>query len=268
MTARPAELTSAAISAFARDPGRSAAAIVRSPAGHWSGGVADHVPRPAASLLKLGIAMAAERALQHDEGPIPGQVRIGEILGTDPSPSALRTLHEDITLRPADVLGLMISLSDNPCATWLLAAVGPARVRAALSGADIHDVHVAEPAACAGPIRGRCTAGQALALAIAAGDASRHPLTAAAMEHVVHAARIPIGVQRADIRVAHKTGSLTGVANDVAVIDCHGAEVLVAFLTEQQHDPLVTGHEMGLCTRRILDAWGLGARTSRSFASP
>jgi hypothetical protein len=41
-----------------------------------------------------------------------------------------------------------------------------------------------------------------------------------------------------------------------------------AFLTEEQPDPLVTGYEMGLCTRRILDAWGLGARTSRSLASP
>lgn len=269
MSATAAGLSAHAVAAFARDTGRSASVIVRTATGAWRGGAADDTPRPGASLFKLGIAMAVERALQAEPDSLPSAVRVGDILATDPSPSALRAIDAGIRLGPSDVLGLMISLSDNPCATWLARAAGPDAVDAALSDADIDDIEATDPGAGAGPLTGRCTALQALALVHHAADAARHPLTAEAMANVVHAARIPIGVNDRDIRVAHKTGSLAGVANDVAVIDCRdGARVTVAFLTEEQHDPLVTGYEMGLCTRRILDAWGLGARASRSLASP
>ncbi len=258
-----------AVAAFARDAGRSASVIVRTATGTWHGGAADDTPRPAASLLKLGIAMAVERVLQVEPDSLPSVVRVGEILASDPSPSALRAIDAGIRLGPSDVLGLMIALSDNPCATWLAGAAGPDAVGAALSDAGIHDIQPIDPGRGVGPLTGRCTALQALALVHHAADTSRHPLTAEAMANVVHAARIPIGVNDQDIRVAHKTGSLAGVANDVAVIDCRGgARVTLAFLTEEQPDPLVTGYEMGLCTRRILDAWELGARTSRSLAFP
>ena len=59
---------------------------------------------------------------------------------------------------------------------------------------------------------------------------------------------------------------IAGVANDVAVINCAGGTVWIAFLAEAQHDTLVTGYEMGICTRELLDAWGLGARGTRSLA--
>lgn len=268
MSARGHQLGLRALGEFARDPGRSASVVVRSPAGEWRGGARDDVPRPAASLLKLGIAMAAERMLRAGPGRLPHRITTGAILDGDPSPSALRALGPGVALTPADVLGLMIALSDNPCATWLADAVGDDAVRHALARGGIDDVHAAEPASCMGPVSGRCTAAQAIDLVSLAADASQHPVTAAAMEHVVHAARIPLGVDRHDIRVAHKTGSLAGVANDVAVIECDDTQVLVAFLTEEQSDPLVTGYEMGICTRRILEAWGLGARGSRSFAAP
>lgn len=268
MSDRAHELSLQALGEFARDPGRSVAVVVRSPAGEWRGGARDDVPRPAASVLKLGIAMAAERILRTDPNALAHRAPAEAILTGDPSPSALRAVHPRVPLGPADVLGLMVSLSDNPCATWLADAVGEDAVRRALARAGIENVGPVEPGRCIGPLSGRCTAVQALDLVALAADASQHPLTAAAMEHVVHAARIPLGVERDDIRMAHKTGSLAGVANDVAVIECHDMQVRVAFLTEDQHDPLVTGYEMGICTRRILRAWGLGARGSRSFAAP
>lgn len=267
MSTAAAEAGDRAVAAFARDAGRSASVSVQSTAGSWHGAAADDVARPAASLLKLGIAIAAERALGHG-APLPASVPAGDILGGDPSPSALRAIDPGIELGVRDVLGLMITLSDNPCATWLCGAVGNQAVRHALAAHGITGIHARDPSAREGPLAGRCTTAQALALAVAAADPAQHPVTAAAMENVVHAARIPIGVQRADLRVAHKTGSLPGVANDVAVIDCGTTRVHVAFLSEDQPDPLVTGYEMGLCTRRILDAWGLGARASRSLSAP
>jgi len=41
--------------------------------------------------------------------------------------------------------------------------------------------------------------------------------------------------------------------------------VSLAFLTEHQHDTLVTGYEMGICTRGLLQAWGLAVRRTRSL---
>lgn len=267
MTTRSAEAGERAVASFARDAGRSASVSVISPAGTWHGAAADDVPRPAASLLKLGIALATERAMEQGV-VLPSSVPAGQILEADPSPSALRAIDPGIELGVRDALGLMITLSDNPCATWLCDAVGNQGVRAALAEHGITDVHVRHREAREGPLAGRCTTAQALSLAVAAADPARHPATATAMANVVHAARIPIGVQRGDVRVAHKTGSLPGVANDVAVIDCGSARVHVAFLSEDQPDPLVTGYEMGLCVRHILDAWGLGATASRSLSAP
>jgi hypothetical protein len=48
------------------------------------------------------------------------------------------------------------------------------------------------------------------------------------------------------------------------VLECVGGTAQIAFLTESQHDTLVTGYAMGLCTRQVLDAWGLSVRTTVS----
>ena len=53
---------------------------------------------------------------------------------------------------------------------------------------------------------------------------------------------------------------MTGVAHDAAVLDCDRGQVIVAFLSDAQHDTLVTGYEMGLCTRGVLQTWGLSVR--------
>ena len=76
--------------------------------------------------------------------------------------------------------------------------------------------------------------------------------------------RIPLGVRRSDIDVAHKTGTLRSVAHDVALLDVPGGQVWLAFLSDAQHDTLVTGYEMGLCTQQVLGAFDLQVTSSRS----
>ena len=102
--------------------------------------------------------------------------------------------------------------------------------------------------------------------AAASTDAARNPLTAAALHNTIRSSRIPLGADGLDVRLAHKTGSLAGVAHDVANIDCVHGTLSLAFLTEDQHDTLVSGYEMGICTRGLLQAWGLAVRRSRSLA--
>ena len=174
-------------------------------------------------------------------------------------------LSLDSRLPVPDVIGLTIALSDQACAAWLLEAVGIARVRALIERERLAIEAHCDPLAAGGPLTGTATASAALRLIELADDRSRYPLLAASLEQVVQASRIPLGATEEDLRLAHKTGSLSGVANDVAVIGCAAGSVRLAFLSEDQHDTLITGYEMGICTRGVLEASGLVAQTSVSL---
>jgi hypothetical protein len=106
-----------------------------------------------------------------------------------------------------------------------------------------------------------------VALIRSAADPDRFPACARALQHSIINSRIPLGVTAEDIDIAHKTGTLTGVAHDVAHLACRGGDVWLAFLSESQHDTLVTGYEMGLCTRELLECVGLQVMRSRSVAT-
>jgi hypothetical protein len=117
-----------------------------------------------------------------------------------------------------------------------------------------------------GPLTGTTTADDAVRLVRRLRDPGRYPMCLQALRNTLHASRIPLGADEADVVVAHKTGSLAGVAHDVAVLDCAGGTVLIAFLTDQQHDTLVAGYEMGICTRGVLQTWGLSVRHTAGLA--
>ena len=268
--ARPtssASVSAGLLAAFARKPGRSVLARVMTPAGTWEGGAAADVARPAASLLKVPLAMAVETAFAAGLLDPDAAVPVRALLDTYDGRSPLHVLDQRRVLAAREVLGVCLSLSDRACATWLLDRVGLAAVAeaAADAGCTATSMELA-PDDPGGPLVGSTTARDALALLAAAADAARYPITDRALRNNIRDSRIPLGATTLDVDIAHKTGSLFGVANDVAVIDCAGGRVWIAFLTEAQHDTLVTGYEMGICTRELLEAWGLGARGTRSLA--
>lgn len=59
------------------------------------------------------------------------------------------------------------------------------------------------------------------------------------------------------LRPAHRTGTLAGVANDVAVLACPNGTLAPAFLAERRHDPPKSGGETGICRRGLLETLGL-----------
>jgi beta-lactamase class A len=264
---RLAERSSSLLHAYAREPGRSVFARVQAAGAAWEGGVAEDAPRPAASLLKVPLALAAEEAAREGRLDAAAPVPLEELLEL-PGAGPLHVLHSALDLTVADVLGLSIAWSNRACATWLLTEVGVDTVRAAASAAGCAATTIGEAPADdpGGPLAGQTTARDALRLLAAAADERRHPLTAGALRHTALNSRIPLGADGADVDIAHKTGTLAGVANDVAVIDCHGGRLDIAFLTAGQHDTLVSGYEMGICTRELLAAWGLAVSRSRSIA--
>ena len=252
---------------YAREPGRSVLVRVQLPGTVWEGGVAADEPRPAASLLKVPLALAVEAAFSAGRLDPEAAVTVEELIAGRAGAGPLHVLTGELMLTGADVLGLCLALSDRACATWLLEAVGLAAVRdaAAAAGCEATTMSAVDDHPSA-PLLGSTTARDALCLLAAATDEEHYPLTAHALRNTALNSRIPLGADDLDVRLAHKTGTLAGVANDVAIIDCTGGTVSLAFLTEAQHDTLVSGYEMGICTRALLDAWGLAVRRSRSIA--
>lgn len=239
-----------ALAAFCREPGRSAYAEIDGPLGHWSGGVDAGAPRPAASLLKVPLAMAVE-PLVDDLTP----QRVRDLLDRPGDASVLHVLSPDRMLSPSEMLGLMLAASDAPCARWAARSVGLDAVRAVLTSVGAESTTcVADPEF---GLLGQTTAFEAIRLLQAACNARRYPVSASALENSIVNSRIPLGATEEDVTVAHKTGTLGGVANDVARLTCDAGEVWLAFLSDDQHDTLVTGYEMGVCARALLEAAGL-----------
>lgn len=251
---------------FAREAGRSAAIHVKAGGAEFTEGVCEEVARPAASLLKVPLVMAAEEALQDGSLRARKRIKVSDLLAGFDGPSALRVLSPGSPLHVAELIGLAIALSDQACSAWLLGAVGITRVRALIEREGLAIEALSDPLAAGGPLTGTATASAALRLIELADDPTRYPLLATSLEQVVQASRIPLGATEEDLRVAHKTGSLSGVANDVAVIECAAGSVRLAFLSEHQHDTLITGYEMGICTRGLLEASGLVAQNSFSLS--
>jgi beta-lactamase class A len=253
----------AALNAFAREPGRSVWLDVTTPAARWQSGVAPDAVRPAASLLKLALAMAVEAELGDRLDDM--SVRVGDVLGNGSDSSVLHVLRPDLRLSAGDLLGLMVSASDGPSARWHLEQIGLDAVTEALeSSGCTRTVATVQDIEGEVSLAGSTTARDAVRLLLAATDAAAFPLTAHALASSIRNSRIPLGVTDVDVRIAHKTGTLPGVAHDVALIEAVDGRVAMAFLTEEQHDTLVTGYEMGQCARAVLEAWGLAARHTTS----
>lgn len=254
----PAELR-AILEIYARPPGRSAYAVIATPEWTWTGGVAEDVRRPAASLLKVAVGIALEERLTSLDSP-----RVGDLLRAD-DVSVLHALDPGRHVQPSELLALMLSASDAPSTRWAVDQVGLTATQDVLASVGADDSVVTADGDYG--VLGVTTARDAVRIVHAADDPARFPACARALRHSIMNARIPLGVSSQDITIAHKTGTLAGVANDVAHLGCDRGDLWVAFLSDGQHDTLVTGYDMGLCTRALLESSGLRASRSRSFAT-
>lgn len=245
------------LTAFAADEGRSAYAVAETQVGLWSGGIYEDTPRPAASLLKLVVAMALEPLIQRLE-----QQRVSDLLTATDISTVLRSFDPDRLLSPAEMLRLMLSASDGPCTRWAVSATGIDRIRKTLAEIDVGQTEIVIDEH--GMPMGITTARNAIQLIRAVTDNQFFPIGAFSLQHSIRNSRIPLGATSPDVEIAHKTGTLTGVAHDVARIQCANGTLWIAFLSNNQHDTLVTSYEMGCCTRALLVALGLEARTTVS----
>jgi len=239
-------------------PGRSALIRIRTDGADWEYGVDPDRPYRAASLLKLGIAIAAEdeiRAGAIDQG---AAITVSEIGARQNDHSVLDLLSPDTIMQFSNVMSLMVGASDNACTRWLLSLLGMDKIETAIASVGCSSTTIQRETESGIPISGVTTCRDALDLLHVASDHARCPITSHALRHSIRNSRIPLGATAADVSIAHKTGSLTGLAHDVAIVECGLiGQADIAFLTDDQHDTLVAGYAMGICTRDVLAAWGL-----------
>ena len=92
---------------YAREPGRSVLVRVEMPGTAWESGVAADDPRPAASLLKMPLAMAVERAFAGGDLDPRATVTVRRLLVGDADPGPLHVLGPDLPL----TIGLLVDVS-------------------------------------------------------------------------------------------------------------------------------------------------------------
>jgi beta-lactamase class A len=232
------------------DPGRS----VTIAGGTMSVSHAGALPRPGASVLKLAVAVAV-----CELGP-EAAVATAAVADLPRSrwPSMLDTLAPTHRLTLVELAGIMLATSDNRTAEHLVRHLGRDRINATLRAHGCTDTRLAAGFGdeMLGP-RGRAN--------LATTDECARLLTAihrqARLRPVLTGLRANLNHTRIQLRlpdevvVAHKTGTLRGVVNDIGIIESAAGPLTVCFLTDGQADPATTAADIGRCAQRAYATW-------------
>jgi beta-lactamase class A len=227
---------------------------------------------PTASVIKVPIMVevyrqaAAGLLALDDPIPVLAEER------TDGS-GILKYLHADLQLTIADAVELMIIVSDNTATNLVLRRVGIDAVNSTMDNLGFSRTRTA------GPIRtanrevelsrmSRTTPremGNLLAL-VATGRAVSAEASAAmieTLEHQIHSDMLPrylpftyyperLGLPEMPVRIAHKTGGLSGVRNDVGI--------LRARTSAGMRTMVVSAFTAGVADEELWTAENIGAR--------
>ncbi len=265
-----------AIAAIAADvPGRLGVTVRFLQEGIEVGYAADDL-FPSASVIKIPIMVEVYR--QADVGTL----RLDELLPvlkeemTDGS-GLLQYLHVGLPLTVADALELMIAISDNTATNLLVRRVGADAVNTTMRNLGLSQTRSAGPIRIANTpasrtpaslVRPSHTTPREMALllaAIAEGrliNAEASAAMARTLEHQVYADMLPrylpftyyperLGLAEMPVRVAHKTGALSGVRNDAGIVSVQtaaGARTMIisAFSAELADEEVWTAENVGV----------------------
>ena len=235
--------------------GRSLAVRVVAPV-QCEASVAADMPRPAASVIKLPLVMALLRAAEAGRVDLDERVAVAELPATRYA-SVMTAFGPESTVTLGEMTALAIITSDNPLAVHLTERVGMAAVNELLA-----ELGCSEGATMAagfseaelGPANraNRLTAQDAIRIVQAIHETPLYRPLERAMENNLRNGRMPALLDE-DVTVAHKTGSLAGVVNDVGLVSRGQMAFYAAFLTEDQDDILQTERAIAETTRAIVE---------------
>lgn len=260
--ARPSRLlhaargeTAAMLAEFAaREAGRAVAVAGLEPGAAIEGIALDEL-RPAASSLKLALAGALLRMAQDGAIDLNERVAAGRLHGSK-WPSVLDALEPDAELRLRDLMGFAITTSDNGASDLLFQRVGVARIaqwlHAAGCGAGAKFVvgygdHAIEGS---GRLNVFSLRDAVLVLRALLNDAIYVPVLRAMLNNVRNQ-RIPRFLDD-DVWVAHKTGSLNGVVNDIGIVFAPAGAFILSVLTVGQESSWQTEHDIARLAEKLV----------------
>jgi beta-lactamase class A len=218
---------------------------------------------PAASLAKLPIAVELLRRVDL------GQFDLAERWDTAAEPRAggggvLDVLDPTTRLTLGDLCALMLIVSDNTAANFLLGLVGMGEVNESMSRLNLSHTRLArqfmDVAARAARRDNLTSAGDMLALLTlirggALPGARRLRETLAAQLSFAELAEgwLPAGAQ-----LAHKDGTLDDTAHDAGLLTGPGGACAYCLLTTEQRDIPAARAAVGRVVRLLWDAWCAG----------
>jgi beta-lactamase class A len=216
------------------------------------------VVRPGASLLKLAVVLALEEA--HAEGALDAdRVVTVQDLPVTRFPTVLRVLEPDHPLTLRELGGVSLATSDNPAADHLLRVVGPERVAALLAATGCRDTRLevgfADAELGAAGRRNVTTADDQVRLFRRVHGEPGWRRAVTALSSSVRNTRLPLLLPD-DLVVAHKTGTLAGVANDAGILFGREVDLVIAVLTDGQPDPPASNLAIGALARDVWAALG------------
>jgi beta-lactamase class A len=220
-------------------------------------GVNADAPMPCASVIKIAVAMAL--ADKFASGALDPETAVA--VSTLPDTrycSILKGFDDGARLSLREMVRIGLITSDNPIAVKLMAFVSLAEVNAAMRAHGISSRSVAAAGfaeADLGPANrvNLLTANDAIRLVKAVAAAPRYAFIRVALENNLRNTRIPRLLPETAV-IAHKTGSLAGVVNDVGMVYGAGMPFALAFLSDHQSDPWATEADIAACSLAIYEA--------------
>ncbi len=213
-------------------------------------------PRPAASVMKVPLAMAVYRSASRGEIDLEARVP-ASLFPPTRYVSILAAFAPDHMLSVREICRLTLMTSDNPLAVHLGKLVGFDAVNAVLEETGSRQpcrMAAGFTEAELGPANrvNVLTAGAAARLLHAVWTSPVYADLALALRNNLRGNRIPALLPER-LQVMHKTGSLEGVVNDVGIVSDGNLAFTLAFLCDRQVDPLQTSTEIARCALEVYE---------------
>lgn len=190
---------------------------------------------PSASVIKAAIACAAVDASGLD---LAQTIMRGDLDETFYC-SILHAFDSEDTLTLKSLIGLMLIVSDNPATTAVLERVGMDTVNAWLQANGMADTHIEigfDDASLGAPLRANLTTAEdCLTLLQLIDRTPRFGFVKQMLANNLRNERIPKRLPD-DAVITHKTGTLSGLAHDIAIVESPVASYYLVILANGLED--------------------------------
>jgi len=222
-----------------------------------SHGVGSQEPRPGASIFKIPVVLAVYEAARAGSLDLDATVTTAD-LPASPDLSLLNVLAPDHRFTIAELCGITLAVSENRVADHLLGLVGFEPVNRLLAAIGCRHTHLVAGLSHddleTRPRANLTTVEDCVRLLHHVDRAPDREPIIRALESVLFCTRIPLRLPD-DTVIAHKTGSLSDVVNDIGIIRTPRGDLFAAFLCDRQPDPAETCIDIGDCMSAVWTAW-------------